>query len=388
MQPLPLHRDILIVGAGPVGMSLALALRNLGADPLLIERRSDIPNTSRAAVIHAKTLEMLEDLGATAPLLAAGVKVPVFRVRDRGQVLVTVDFSSLETPYPFTLMCPQNRTEEILAACLDAAGGTIARGVELLNLTSADDRVVARVKTAEGPAQISAKWVVGCDGAHSPVRDTVGIPFVGAPYQQDFVLADVEMEWPLSRDEVSLFFSPQGLVVVAPLPDERYRIVATLDHAPEAPGSDLFTALLAERGPPSGNVTIKKLLWASRFRLAHRIAKQFVAGRVVLCGDAAHVHSPAGGQGMNTGIQDAVSLAPALVEAVNGADDERLAKWQKDRLAIAHDLIATTDRLTKAATMHSPIGRTVRNSAISIASHWPGLTDRMARKLSELDRVG
>src|SRR6185503_20605545 len=108
MQPLPLHRDILIVGAGPVGMSLALALRNLGADPLLIERRSDIPNTSRAAVIHAKTLEMLEDLGATTPLLAAGVKVPVFRVRDRGRALVTAEFSIFGTPYAFTLLCPRS----------------------------------------------------------------------------------------------------------------------------------------------------------------------------------------------------------------------------------------------------------------------------------------
>ncbi|MBZ9798335.1 FAD-dependent monooxygenase [Mesorhizobium sp. ES1-4] len=147
--------------------------------------------------------------------------------------------------------------------------------------------------------QIRTNWLIGCDGAHSVVRAAAGVAFDGGAYEESFVLADVQMEWPLSREEVSLFFSPAGLVVVAPLPDERYRIVATIDTAPEHPDIVFLQRILDSRGPQSAGSTIQEIAWSSRFHLQHRVTATPRVGQVLLCGDAAHVHSPAGGQGMS-----------------------------------------------------------------------------------------
>src|SRR5262249_36535874 len=168
---------------------------------------------------------------------------------------------------------------------------------------------------------VNARWVVGCDGMHSRMRDEAGIPFSGSAYDQVFVLADVHMDWPLTRDEVSLFFSPEGLAVVAPLPEDRYRIVATVDAHRAHPAVEDIQALLDARGPGAAQARIRDSVWTSRFRVHHRVAENPRKGRVLLCGDAAHVHSPAGGQGMNTGLQDAMSLANALADVVRGADE-------------------------------------------------------------------
>ena len=234
--------------------------------------------------------------------------------------------------------------------------------------------------------KLSAQWVIGCDGAHSVVRDAAGIAFEGQDYEEVFALADVKLDWPLSRDEVSLFFSPDGLVVIAPLPDDRFRIVATVDQAPEHPDAPLLERLLADRGPTRGVGRIKEIVWSSRFHLAHRIAEKVVKGRTILCGDAAHVHSPAGGQGMNTGIQDAIALADPLLNCLRHGSSAGLGAWARERRRVAEDVVTITDRMTRAATMRSDIGRRLRNTALMIAGHVPGVPEMMARKLAELDR--
>ena len=241
--------DVLIVGAGPVGLALAAELRRRGVDALIIDRHRDAAQTSRACVIHARTLEVLEPLGVTAQLLDAGVKVPIFRIRDRDRALVTIDFSEIESAYPFTLMYPQDRTERLLLAALERMGGSVRRPIELLTFQPNESGITATLNRDEAPMVIESRWLIGCDGMHSTVREKAGIAFDGAAYEQGFVLADVSMRWPLSREEVSLFYSPQGLVVVAPLPDERFRIVATDADAPEHPSRDYVQALLDARGP-------------------------------------------------------------------------------------------------------------------------------------------
>ena len=181
---------------------------------------------------------------------------------------------------------------------------------------------------------------------HSKVREQARIDFDGAAYGQDFVLADVHMQWPLSRKEVTLFYSPDGLVVVAPLPDDqssdRYRIVATVDQAPESPTSDYVQSVLDRRGPTADPGRIHDIVWSSRFHVHHRIAKSPRKGRILLCGDAAHVHSPAGGQGMNTGIQDAASLARVLTEVLRDGDEARVDVWASERHRVARDVVTMT----------------------------------------------
>jgi 2-polyprenyl-6-methoxyphenol hydroxylase-like FAD-dependent oxidoreductase len=377
--------DVLIVGAGPVGLALAAELRHKGVDALIIDRNRDAAQTSRACVIHARTLEVLEPLGVTAQLLAAGVKVPIFRIRDRDRALVTIDFSEIESDYPFTLMYPQDRTERVLLATLERLRGEVHRPSELIDFQTRQERIVANVSTGGAVVPIEARWLVGCDGMHSTVREQAGIPFEGAPYEQGFVLADLSMRWPLSREEVSLFYSPQGLVVVAPLPDDRFRIVATDGAAPEHPSKDYVQALLDARGPSVDRALVHDVAWSSRFRIHHRVARTARSGRILLCGDAAHVHSPAGGQGMNTGIQDAMSLAPLLAAVLRGGDEALLDRWAVERHRIAADVVTMTDRMTRMATLTSPLAQSLRNAAVALLGHVPPVRAAAARRLAELD---
>src|SRR5262249_32278596 len=183
--------------------------------------------------------------------------------------------------------------------------------------------------------------------------------------------ADVRMDWPLSRDEVTLFYSPKGLVVVAPLPNEHFRIVATVDEAPEVPSLDFMQAVLDARGPAIDPARIPDVAWSSRVPIQHRVAQNPRKGRVLLCGDAAHVHSPAGGQGMNTGIQDSISLAEALTGTLRDSDETRLDAWAVRRHEVANDVVALTDRMTRVATMKSPAAQAPRNRAGAFAGHLP-----------------
>jgi 2-polyprenyl-6-methoxyphenol hydroxylase-like FAD-dependent oxidoreductase len=193
------------------------------------------------------------------------------------------------------------------------------------------------------------------------------------------------MDWPLDREEVSVFVSDKGLVVVAPLPGNHFRIVATMKQAPSAPSITDFQQILAERGPENTSITIHRMAWASRFHLEHRVAKVLRRGRILLAGDAAHVHSPAGGQGMNTGIQDAIALAGALQETLQRGNDAALNTWQEKRLEIAHSVVKMTDRMTKMATASSTGAKLLRNAVLSIVGQIPFAQHALAEKLSELD---
>jgi 2-polyprenyl-6-methoxyphenol hydroxylase-like FAD-dependent oxidoreductase len=376
--------EIVIVGAGPTGLALGAELKRIGVSAIILDRLEAGANTSRAAVIHARTLEVLESLGVTPELLKEGIIVPTFRIRDRSRILASVSFADLDTKYPFTLMCPQDRTEAILMRRLQSLGGVVQRPCEVVAIHPGENDVEVQFKSGGELKTIHTQWLVGCDGMNSVVREQVAIPFLGGAYEESFILADVEMEWPLGREEVNLFFSGEGLVVVAPLPGERFRIVATVKQAPPAPSIADFQQILEGRGPENGAMTIHRMVWSSRFHIQHRIARFMRQGRVVLAGDAAHVHSPAGGQGMNTGIQDAISLAGALKVTLQG-NINALNEWQEKRLEIAHSVVKLTDRMTKVATASSSGVKVLRNAVVSIIGHIPFAQHALAEKLSELD---
>lgn len=231
-----------------------------------------------------------------------------------------------------------------------------------------------------------ARWVVAADGGSSLVRSEAGVAFQGGEYEyeQDFVLADVRMNWPLDRAEVDLFFAAEGLVVVAPLPEGRFRIVATVQSAPEQPPAELFERIPRQRGPSEAVIRIGEIIWSSRFHLHHRVASAMRSGRILLAGDAAHVYSPAGGQGMNTGIQDAISLAGPLMRAVRHDDDQLLQQWEQIRLSVAQEVVSLTDHTTRVATLDSWPTQMLRNAAVGLMGKLPPLQHAAAETLSEL----
>jgi len=379
------EEKILIVGAGPSGLALAVELKRRGVNAVIVDQQPAGVNTSRACVVHARTMEVLEPIGVTRDLLAEGIKVPIFRIHDRDRPLLTVDFSEIPSFYRFTLMIPQNRVEQILLQHLESLGCNVMRPCKLIRYTTSPSRVEAQIQVNGSDQSIRAQWLIGCDGMHSSVREQSGIAFSGGEYQASFVLADVRMDWPLSREEVTLFYSPKGLVVVAPLPGERFRIVATVDEAPDVPSLEFMQAILDARGPSTSPGRLHDVAWSSRFHIHHRLARTPRKGRVLLCGDAAHVHSPAGGQGMNTGIQDSISLAQALTSTLRDGDEALLDAWAAQRHRVASDVVTLTDRMTRVATIKSPTGQALRNIAVAFVGHLPPVRAAVARTLAELD---
>jgi len=373
--------DVLVVGAGPTGLTLAASLATRGIRATVIDRQAEGDNTSRAAVVHARTLEVLEPLGVTPRLVARGLQAQRFTIRDRDRVLVPIDFAPLPTEYPYTLMVSQAVTEALLVERLRELGGRVLRPLTLQALAQDDDGVTA---TLDDGGHVRARFVVGADGMHSAVRQAAGIAFAGAAYGESFALADVRLvaNGAVPEREVILFFSPAGLVVVAPLPDGQHRIVATVDEAPEHPDAAFVQGLLDARGPQAARATVREVLWGSRFRVHHRIAERYRAGRVLLAGDAAHVHSPAGGQGMNAGILDAMALAAALERALTG-DLAALDAYGEQRRPAAQQVVGLADRLTRLATAPRAL-RPLRNALLSALATLPAVRRALAWRLSGL----
>ncbi|SEH64384.1 2-polyprenyl-6-methoxyphenol hydroxylase [Mycolicibacterium rutilum] len=371
--------DVLIIGAGPTGLAAAVALAARGIAATVVDHQAAGANTSRAAVVNARTLEVLEDLDVARRLVKEGIAAPRFTIRDRGRTLIPVDFSPLPTSYPYSLMVPQSTTERLLIDRLTELGGSVVRPKTATAISQDADGVTAVFDDGDA---IRARYVVGADGVHSVVREQAGIGFEGDTYDESFVLADVRLAGTAPHDEVILYWAKEGLTVVAPLPDGVHRIVAPVAEAPAEPSAEFVQQLLDTR-IGTAKLVVSEVIWGSRFRIHHRVADSFRAGRLLLAGDAAHVHSPAGGQGMNLGIQDAVAVADALAAALGGAPETVLDDYAASRRPIARDVVAMTDRLTRLATL-PPAVRPLRNAVIWLAGRLPGVRRAVARRLSGL----
>lgn len=384
---LPKSTDVLIVGAGPAGLALAIRLQQAGVNHLLVDKRETPLNTSRAAVIHAHTLEVLERIGVADRLDARGLRLARFTIRDREHPLLQLDFSRVGSRFNHLLMLPQEVTEEVLCARLEELGGHVYRGREATGIRNGRDRAEATIRAGEESHVVTARYIVGADGIHSLVRQSAGIDFEGESYGQAFILADVGLDWPLGQREVSLFFAPEGLAVVAPLPGGHFRIVATVDDAPEVPGATDVQRVLAARGPRNADVRVGEVAWSSRFRVHHRLARAFRRDRLFLMGDAAHVHSPAGGQGMNCGLVDACVLGELLADVVQGRRTEaELDRYEALRRPAAAHVLTLASRLTGLATMQSAPKRMLRNAALKALNTVPAFRSRVAGGLSGVDR--
>ena len=371
--------DVLVIGAGPTGLALAASLVARGIATTVVDRAPEGANTSRAAVVNARTLEVLEHLDVARRLVKEGVQAPVFTIRDRSRTLIPIDFSALPTEYPYSLMVPQSTTERLLLDRLVELGGSVLRPKAVTAIAQDADGVTT---TLDDGGVIRARYAVGADGIRSIVREQAGIGFEGGEYEESFVLADVRLTGDVPRDEVILFWANAGLTVVAPLPDGVYRIVAPVADAPEEPSGSFVQEILDTR-VGSGVFVVTDVIWGSRFRIHHRVADTYRAGRLLLAGDAAHVHSPAGGQGMNLGIQDAVALADALAGVLGGEPDTLLDDYSSARRPIAKGVVRMTDRLTRLATLPRAV-RPIRNAAISLVGRVPAVRRALARQLSGL----
>jgi 2-polyprenyl-6-methoxyphenol hydroxylase-like FAD-dependent oxidoreductase len=370
--------DVLIVGAGPTGLAAAVSLLARGRQVTVVDSQAEGQNTSRASVVYPRTLEVLDPYGVAEQLAARGIHARRFTIRDHDRVLMTVPFGQLPTAYPYTLLVSQAVTEAVLLDRLHQLGGTVLRPCTLTSL--GQDGTAVTATFADGQ-QVRAGYLVGADGMHSTVRDQAGIGFTANTSGLSYSLADVHLSGGVPADEVAVYFSPEGQLVSVPFPDGSYKLVANVTQAPHQPEVGYLQDLADARGPQAQPITVHDVIWGSRFRIHHGVADRFAAGRVALAGDAAHDNSPLGGQGMNAGIGDAVALGAALDAAIERRSTDPLVAYSAARRPVAQQIVATTNRLTRLATMDKQLRR-FRNTTLSALN--PLASRRLAWRLSLL----
>lgn len=388
--------DILIVGAGPTGLTLACHLLQRGVGCRVVDQSPEPTSMSRAIGLSTRSLEIFDDIGASADLVDAGQRMHVVNFHARGRRIGQIR-TSLEggTRFPYMLCVPQSTTERTLDAHVRRLGGSVERAVQLVGLraSSGGDGVdVTLEKPAGEREEFRAPWVVGADGAHSAVRKHAGIGFAGTATDVVFVIVDAQLAEPPPAGEGQYFFSPKGLLVVIPLPDGSHRLAATLRAGePRTPAIDVgaVQALVRERGAGDAvRVTeLRDAGWgAAAVRIHSRLAERFRSGRCLIAGDAAHIYSPVGGQGMNSGIQDAHNLAWKLALVSTGqASDALLDTYEIERAARAKQILKENRAQTKLATMGSRVGAAMQRAVMSRASKPGAVNRKMVGGLAQLD---
>ena len=357
--------QVLIVGAGPTGLVLALWLTRLGVKVRIIDKAAEPGKTSRALVVHARILEFYDQLGLAREMVDRGLKMAAATLwvggRPRGRI-VFGDMGQGISPFPYALIFPQDEHERLLIDHLAASAIAVERPVELIGFEDRDSLVAARLRRSDGSEEIvEAAFLAGCDGAHSRVREALKVGFPGGTYSRIFYVADVEASGPAMNGELNAGLDEAEFLAIFPLKGVgRARFIGTVEREAESGRSLCFddvSRLLINRL----DIRIERVNWFSTYQVHHRVAGRFREGRAFLLGDAAHIHSPVGGQGMNTGIGDAVNLAWKLAEVLQGQADIRLLdSYGPERTAFARRLVATTDQAFLFINSDGPIARFVR----------------------------
>jgi 2-polyprenyl-6-methoxyphenol hydroxylase-like FAD-dependent oxidoreductase len=342
--------EVLIVGAGPTGLVLALWLVRQGVDVRIVDQTSGPGTTSRAVVVHARTLELYRQLGLAEAVVRAGTPNPGINLWVRGKRRAHIDFGDAGaglTPYPFILVFPQDRHEKLLIAHLEENGVQVERNTELLNFEQHADHVLVRLRAPGGDECVEARFLAGCDGARSAVRHQLHAGFEGGTYDQLFYVADVLAGGEPADGEIHLALDDADFLALFSYTDDgQARLIGSIRENRIDPGRPLRFDDVSERAIRGLGLEVERVNWFSTYKVHHRLTEHFRNKRVFLLGDAAHIHSPAGGQGMNTGIGDAINLAWKLKAVLRGeAADALLDSYETERLAFARTLVETTDRV-------------------------------------------
>jgi 2-polyprenyl-6-methoxyphenol hydroxylase-like FAD-dependent oxidoreductase len=386
--------NVLIVGAGPTGLVLALWLTRLGAKVRIIDKTAEPGTTSRALAVQARTLELYRQLDLTEAIVARGHKVPAVNLWVKGEAAARLSFESIGaglTPYPFLNIFPQDQHERLLIERLLALGVAVDRRTELIGFAQAETGVTARLRGPDGQQyDCEADYIAGCDGARSMVRETIGTGFPGGTYRQIFYVADVEAAGPALNGELHVDLDEADFLGVFPLAGQgRARLIGTVRDERADRADTLTFNDISDRAISHLKVRVEKVNWFSTYHVHHRVTQHFRKGRAFLLGDAAHIHSPAGGQGMNTGIGDAINLAWKLAAVVAGhAPDNLLDSYEAERIGFARRLVATTDRIFSFATAEGRIADIMRTRVaprvIPIAVAFAPVREYMFRTVSQI----
>jgi len=381
-EPVDREVEALVVGAGPTGLTLACELRRRGVDCSLIDQDDGPtpPNESRALGLHARTMEVFQRLGAADWMVAEGRPIQGVGLHRRARRIAgfRLALEPEETRFPHVLILSQGRVERLLVQRLAELGGEPAWGTRLESFQRDAEGVTAVLRESSGrTARVRARWLIGCDGARSVVRSGLGLRFEGGEYPERFLLADVRLDWPMPPNEGVGLLTPEGLVLAVPLPDDGWwRLIDATGAAdtgdPEAI-VDRFGAILARAGTGGGPAWVGVARWVSSFLIHRRIVDRYRAGRCFVVGDAAHLHSPVGGQGLNIGVQDAANLAWKLALVIRGEGREAiLDSYDAERRPSARAVLRATDWATRLLTARNALVREGRNLLIRAlgASEW------------------
>lgn len=421
--------QVLVVGAGPVGLTMAFELQRRGISCRIIDKISVPTDQSRALAIHAKTLEAFENMGIVDEILKAGQKLHAVNIYVHEKRILHLTMDELESPYPFIISLPQSETERILTGELKKSGVEVLRGTELVDLSQDEEHVYATLKYADSSTtEETFDWLIACDGAHSTVRHKLNLEFEGSGYPDAFLLADVSVNTTLPQTEAHMFHGEDGILAMFPYGNGRFRLIADVPFdsqvikASEDKANDLetdtrklenksieektsddasdngkprkrpqlreptledFQHLVDQRGP--SGLQISNPIWLAAFAIQRRSVNHYRKERIFLAGDASHVHSPAGGQGMNTGIQDAFNLAWKLALVIKGASPVSLLdSYDSERHSIAKGVLKMTDFLTRVNTSRHPVARNVRERLAPILVAQDVIQQRMRKTVSEL----
>ncbi|GAA1838811.1 hypothetical protein GCM10009836_17290 [Pseudonocardia ailaonensis] len=374
--------DVLVVGAGPVGLTAACQLARFGVGVHVVEALAEPTTESRAVGVHARSLEMLATLGVVPQLEARGRRIGALEMVDgrTGRTRGGMRVADLPGRHPYVLDVAQPDTEAVLADRAAELGVVVERGVRLTGLAQDADGVVA---TLDGGRTIRAGWVVGADGGHSTTRALVGTTLHGGFHGQHFAMADVDVDTPFAPDAIRMFIHPDGMGMLFPLAGDRARVM--FEVAEPGPGDPTLAQIQALADTRTGGrIAVRNPRWLTYFEVHHAQVPQYRFGRVFLAGDAAHIHSPAGAQGMNTGIQDAANLAWKLALVVRGrAAEVLLDSYDAERHPVGAAVVRETTLLTNVGTASGPVAA-IRNTALFLLGHAHAIGDAAAAKMAEV----
>jgi 2-polyprenyl-6-methoxyphenol hydroxylase-like FAD-dependent oxidoreductase len=356
--------DVLIVGAGPTGLTLAAELRRRDVDCLLIDALDAPQHWDRATVVHPRSLEIFEALGIVDRFIAAGAPQRAARLHSAGEVLVELDFSLSGAAYAYNLGLSEEDTERFLTEYLVATGGSVERSIHLVSMTQDADGVTATVERGGQKEEIRARWIVGCGGYHSPVREEVGIAMEGHDIEEPWAVFDATLAGREDDFETTLVYLEETMVILNPLPGRRFRVYTR----PQGEADDFVAAAAAVLAPYLPGQELVEIEKPTRFRCHAKVATSYRKGRALLAGDAAHVCSPSQGHGMNIGIGDAVNLAWKLALVTAGdADPAVLDSYEVERRPVAEGVMATGEGMEDMGNFDGEAGRAARDAEVHAA---------------------